>query len=246
MKISCVQMDMAFRKPDDNFSKAKELIYKANRNKPDVILLPETWNTGFYPSETVKKFCDNNGERVKLEIGSLANELSVNIVAGSVANIKHERLYNSSYIFNRNGECIESYDKIHLFSPMDEDKYFSAGDRISTFMIDNFKCGIIICYDLRFDKLIGDLSKSKIDCLFVVSQWPRVRINELSSLLIKRAEEYKIFVACANSCGSAKDVIFNVFFVVRRYDNQIGAFLFCLPDCLPCFDSSPLCYIVFG
>ena len=49
MKISCIQMDMKFCAVDENFERAKRLIRAAAQENPDVIVLPETWNTGFFP-----------------------------------------------------------------------------------------------------------------------------------------------------------------------------------------------------
>ena len=46
MKLALVQMDVKLGAPDENLARAKELICEANKGKPDVILLPETWNVG--------------------------------------------------------------------------------------------------------------------------------------------------------------------------------------------------------
>ena len=83
MKITCIQMDMAFAEPDANFRKAEALIRQAAQEQPDVVVLPETWNTGFFPRENLAQLSDKDGERVKAEIGALAKELGINIVAGS-------------------------------------------------------------------------------------------------------------------------------------------------------------------
>ena len=45
MKIACVQMDVLPGKPEENYAIAQAQIRKAARNRPDVILLPETWIT---------------------------------------------------------------------------------------------------------------------------------------------------------------------------------------------------------
>ena len=50
MKTACIQMDMLFAQPEENFAKAKRLIRDAMASGPDVVVLPETWNTGFFPS----------------------------------------------------------------------------------------------------------------------------------------------------------------------------------------------------
>ena len=49
MKICCIQMNVRAGAPEENFSRAESLLKKAAKKKPDVILLPETWNTGFAP-----------------------------------------------------------------------------------------------------------------------------------------------------------------------------------------------------
>ena len=72
MKITCIQMDMQFGAPEENFRKAVGLMEKAMENAPDVLVLPELWNTGFFPRENLPALCDREGERVKKELGALA------------------------------------------------------------------------------------------------------------------------------------------------------------------------------
>ncbi len=203
MKVSCIQMDMAFGSSGENVVKAEKLIRDAAKNNPDVIVLPETWNTGFFPEESIENYCDRDGEKTKRLIGGLAKEFNVNIVAGSVANIKNGKIYNTSYIFDRDGKCIAEYDKTHLFSPMNEHKHFQKGDHLCKFTLDGKSCGIIICYDIRFPELIRSMTVTGLDCLFVVSQWPASRVHHLNALVKARAIENQMFVVCCNSCGRA-------------------------------------------
>lgn len=203
MKVTAIQMDMKFADPDYNFAHAEELVREAAKQKPDVITLPETWNVGFFPKDNLRALCDKDGERVKKTFSALAKELEVNIVAGSVANLKEDKVYNTSYIFNRKGECIESYDKTHLFTPMGEQDYFEFGGRTVTFELDGVHCGIIICYDIRFLELVRTLSLKGIRVLFVVAQWPSIRTKHWQYLGTTRAIENQMFVVCTNSCGKA-------------------------------------------
>ena len=208
MNISCIQMDMEFCSPDKNFEKAKALIEKAAASRPDVIVLPETWNTGFFPRENLESYCDKDGSRTKSEIGGLAKKLKINIVAGSVANIKENKVYNTAYVFDREGKLVCEYDKTHLFSPMDEDNFFAKGEKVCNFTLDGKACGIIICYDIRFPELARTLAIKGLDCLFVVAQWPSVRIPHLKALAKARAIENQTYVVCCNSCGKAGDTVF--------------------------------------
>ena len=204
MKISAIQMDMELNNPDRNFKKAKELIEEAMGQKPDTIVLPETWNVGFSPKDIKAELCDKDGERVKSEIGALAKKHGVNIVAGSVANRKDGGIYNTAYVFNREGKSVAEYDKTHLFSPMGEDKYFAKGKKPVSFILDGHECTAIICYDVRFPEIIRTVTANKrTDFLFMVSQWPDIRVPHLKALVTARAIENQMFAVCCNSCGKA-------------------------------------------
>ena len=105
MKVACIQMDMLFSELERNYQHGKELIAQAMAENPDVIVLPETWTTGFFPKRNLEAMCDDDGARVKAEIGALAAQYGVNIVAGSVANMRGGKVYNTAYIFDRTGAC---------------------------------------------------------------------------------------------------------------------------------------------
>ncbi len=208
MKVACLQMDMLLAKPEENFSHAAELVKRAMKDKPDVLVLPETWNTGFFPRENLQALCDRDGSRVKQVFGALAERYQVNIVAGSVSNVRGGKVYNTAMVFDRTGACIASYDKTHLFTPMGEDNYYTPGDRLCTFVLDGVKCGLIICYDVRFPELTRSLTVPGLDMLFVVSQWPKVRTFHLRSLTTARAIENQMFLVCCNSCGTAGQTVY--------------------------------------
>lgn len=208
MKVACLQMDMLLGKPEENFSHAAELVKRAMKDKPDVLVLPETWNTGFFPRENLQALCDRDGIQVKQVFGALAERNQVNIVAGSVSNVRGGKVYNTAMVFDRTGVCIASYDKTHLFTPMGEDNYYTPGDRLCTFVLDGVKCGLIICYDVRFPELTRSLTVPGLDMLFVVSQWPKVRTFHLRSLTTARAIENQMFLVCCNSCGTAGQTVY--------------------------------------
>lgn len=208
MKVACLQMDMLLGKPEENFSHAAELVKRAMKDKPDVLVLPETWNTGFFPRENLQALCDRDGSRVKQVFGALAERYQVNIVAGSVSNVRGGKVYNTAMVFDRTGACIASYDKTHLFTPMGEDNYYTPGDRLCTFVLEGVKCGLIICYDVRFPELTRSLTVPGLDMLFVVSQWPKVRTFHLRSLTTARAIENQMFLVCCNSCGTAGQTVY--------------------------------------
>ena len=208
MKVSCLQMNMKLGCPEENFAHAEQLICNAMKDNADVLILPETWNTGFFPKENLTELSCRNGYEVNNRIGELAKKYKVNIVAGSVSNVRGGKVYNTAFVFDRAGSCIAEYDKTHLFTPMGEDDYYTCGDHLCRFELDGVKCGIIICYDVRFPELTRSLALRGLDMLFVVSQWPKERIFHLQTLTVARAIENQMFVVCCNSCGTAGKTVY--------------------------------------
>lgn len=208
MKIACAQMDVLPGTPEENFAIAEALIRKAARKQPDIILLPETWNTGFAPEHLDPALADEEGARTKRMCSAMAKELGINLLAGSVTTRRPEGVYNTAYGFNRAGELVCSYDKTHLFSPLGEDSVYQKGESLARFTLDGVRCALITCYDLRFPELTRSLALPGLDVLFVVSQWPKQRIAHLETLAKARAIENQLFVAVCNACGKANGTKF--------------------------------------
>ena len=205
MKVSCIQMDVQLGQPEENHRLAEGLIRQAAKEGPDVILLPELWDVGFFPKENLKELADPDCAKVKAHMGALAKELGINIVAGSVACLRGDRVYNTACVFGRDGSLLAQYDKTHLFSPMGEDDFFAKGDHICRFQMDGHDVGILICYDIRFPELTRSMTVPGLEMLFMVSQWPDVRVPHLQVLTQARAIENQMYLACCNACGKAGD-----------------------------------------
>ena len=111
---------------------------------------------------------------------------------------------NTSLVFHR-GRTIHRYDKIHLFRTSGDHRYFRPGTRIDTFTASlpcsRIRCGVIICYDLRFPELVRALALRGLDVLFVPARWPAVRDEAWRTLLRARALENQIFVVGCNAEG---------------------------------------------
>ena len=126
-RLTLIQMDVRVNDVEYNYNRVQELLTQSLSESPDIIVLPETWNTGFYPSTDLINIADNNGARTKALLSAFAKEHNVNIVGGSVAVAKDNLVFNTSYVYNRNGELVGEYSKMHGFSPAKEDKYFASG-----------------------------------------------------------------------------------------------------------------------
>ena len=205
MKISIIQTKIKLDNVVENREKIIDMIINCSKNNPDVIVLPETWNTGFFPGN-VKEVADINGEPTISILSGLSKKFKVNIVGGSIANHRKDGLYNTNLVFDREGNMISTYDKVHLFSYSTEDRYFEKGNSTNVYNLENVMASTVICYDIRFPELIRSIVLKGAKVLFVPSQWPKVRIEHWITLLRARAIENQIFVIASNSIGMSNDI----------------------------------------
>ena len=96
------------------------------------------------------------------------------------------------------GEIL-TYDKHHLFTFGDEDKYFSAGKKRLVFELKGWKICPLICYDLRFP--VWSRNNEEIDLYLYIANWPAVRSKAWDILLQARAVENVSYVAGINRVG---------------------------------------------
>ncbi len=203
MKVSIVQFRSTLGAVDENFFTASRLIEAAKNS--DVIILPELWSTGYYPTP-VSDFADIDGRRTANFICAAAQKFSVNIIGGSVIVVSGRKILNRCLVANRNGEIVAAYDKTHLFSFAHEDDVFGAGDKIVTVELDGVKCGLAICYDLRFPEFIRKIALAGAEIIFIPAAWSLKRLTPRQILTKARAIENQVFVVFANSAGVSEVV----------------------------------------
>ena len=200
MKIACIQMEIVYGKPSENFKRVKEFIIEAALNGADCIVLPEMWNTG-YDLARLEEIGDHEGEETKKLLSSLASKYRVNIVGGSVSVKTTDDYFNRMYVFDRTGKIISVYDKAHLFNVMDEHKYLNAGQSENIFKIDGNQSAGLICYDIRFPEWVRKHALAGAKLLFIVAEWPEVRVDHWVTLLKARAIENQLFIIAVNRVG---------------------------------------------
>ena len=82
------------------------------------------------------------------------------VVGGSLPELSEGRVYNTSYVYDRQGREIAKHRKVHLFDidvaggqRFRESDTLSPGDQITTFETEFGILGLCICFDLRFEEL---------------------------------------------------------------------------------------------
>jgi omega-amidase len=199
--VACLQFDIEFGNPEKNFNNVEAQFAELFKgNSVDIVVLPELWTTG-YDLTRLDKIADENGTDTKKRMSTLAQKYNTNIVAGSVAKKLDGGVTNTSYYFDRKGNCVGEYSKVHLFKLMDEHLHLEAGETKGTFEFDGERFAGFICYDIRFPEWMRTHTTEGAKVIFVVAEWPEPRLAHWRSLLISRAIENQCYVVACNRSG---------------------------------------------
>jgi len=198
LKIAAVQYDIQWLDKKSNFASLEEIISQFYiKNKPvDLLLLPETFSTGFCLDDNTVKEPEDGGKDIQWMI-SIAKEYNC-VVAGSVFVKQNNKKANRFYWVYPNG-VVEYYDKRHLFRLGNEGDFVAQGKERKIFKIKGIKILPQVCYDLRFP--VWSRNKQDYDLMVNVANWPAVRRNVWDTLLKARAMENQAFVVGVNRVG---------------------------------------------
>ena len=159
IKIALCQMNVVDNK-QENILKATSMINEAANQNSNFIILPEMFNCP-YSNDKFVEYAEEEKSSITLDnISKLAKKHGVYILAGSIPENEDSKIYNTSYLFNTNGEIIAKHRKMHLFDIDVKGKiYFkesdtlTPGNQFSVAQTAFGKIGIGRCYDVRFPQL---------------------------------------------------------------------------------------------
>lgn len=180
-------------------------LFSQIRPETDLVVLPETFSTGFPSSEMqkdIRNFAEDNfGETISL-LQELAKEKGT-AIAGSFIAKERDMLFNRSFFLQPDGEPTFSAKK-HLFTPGGEHKIFQSGTERLNVNYKGWKISMIVCYDLRFPVWCRNRN-NEYDLLIAVANWPVSRIDTWDTLLKARALENSAYV-CGVNCRGIDDL----------------------------------------
>ena len=151
----------------ENAGWIKKQIKEAHSKGAEIVHFPECALSG-YAGANFKSY--DNFDWAQLyaetkEILVLADQLDLWLVLGSIHRLSdNHKPHNSLYLINPDGRIIDRYDK--RFCTSGDLKYFSPGDHFVTFNINGIKCGLLICYDVRFPELYREYRKLGAQIIF--------------------------------------------------------------------------------
>ncbi|MEG1583653.1 MAG: carbon-nitrogen hydrolase family protein [Anaerovorax sp.] len=162
-KLALCQMRGSIEK-EYNLEKAESMIREAAKREANVIALPEIFNCP-YSNKYFRAYAEEeSGPTVKF-LKNLAKELGIYLVGGSIPELDNDKVYNTSFIFDKNGHIIGKHRKMHLFDidvkggiSFKESDTLTAGNEMTVFDTEYGKMGVAICYDVRFPELFRKMT----------------------------------------------------------------------------------------
>ncbi len=205
LKITLFEIELFWEEPQKNRDHIGKLI--SNAPESDVMILPETFTTGF--SMNVREKAEPGGEKTLLWMKEHA-QASGSCICGSVMISTAEDVYQNRLYWVFPDGSYEFYDKRHLFTFADEDQYFKPGNRHLVVEYKGWKIQPLICYDLRFPVWARNNPQNPYDILVYVANWPSVRQTAWDKLLPARAIENACYSVGVNRVGDDPNgIIYN-------------------------------------
>jgi predicted amidohydrolase len=164
IRAACVQFSARADK-SENVALMAPLVAEAAGLGADVVLLPEKWNA-WMDGPGLRPLAErlDAGETVDAMAG-WAREHGINLIGGSIAIVADDdSIHNVSIAFDRSGERVAAYTKIHLFDvdvggfSYRESDGTAPGSDLVTVDLDGVTVGLTVCYDLRFPELYRALT----------------------------------------------------------------------------------------
>lgn len=207
-KLALCQMTVAMDKAT-NLAKAETMIREAAAHGANVVTLPEIFNCP-YSNQYFREFAeDETGLTVSL-LSSLAKELGLVLVGGSIPEVENGKYYNTSFAFDRTGTIIAKHRKVHLFDiqlkggiRMKESDTFTAGEDMTVFQTEYGTFGIAICYDIRFPELIRAMSLAGVKLVLLPAAFSVTTGSAHWDITMRlRAVDNQIYLAAASPARS--------------------------------------------
>jgi predicted amidohydrolase len=150
---------------DGNVATAERLLHDAAAGGADLAALPEVF--AFYGEAwRARELAQPIPGPLVDRLAGVARDHGMWVLGGSFAERDADgHVFNTSTLFDREGELLATYRKIHLFDvalegqpPIRESALFTPGEHLVSHDTEFGRIGLSICYDLRFPELYRGLA----------------------------------------------------------------------------------------
>lgn len=173
IKVAAIQMPTVTDKMQ-NVRTAGIYLEKIKDKKPDFVILPEMFCCP-YQTQNFPVYAEEEGGPVWQQLSEYAKQYGIYLIGGSMPEKDAEgKVYNTSYIFDRQGKQIGKHRKVHLFDidvtggqTFKESDTLTAGDHDTVFDTEFGRMGVMLCFDIRFPELARMMVNDGAKAIFV-------------------------------------------------------------------------------
>ena len=210
IKIAAIQMSTVADKME-NVRTVKTYLEKIKDENPDFVILPEMFCCP-YQTENFPIYAEKEGGPVWQQLSGYAKQYGIYLIGGSMPEKDAEgNVYNTSYIFDREGKQIGKHRKVHLFDidvkggqTFKESDTLTAGDSDTVFDTEFGKMGVMLCFDIRFPELSRMMVNDGAKVIFVPAAFNMTTGPAHWELSFRtRALDNQIYMV---GCAPARDV----------------------------------------
>jgi predicted amidohydrolase len=118
-----------------------------------------------------------------------------------------ERVYDTAVWIDAAGRLAAAYRKLHLYDAFgfkESDKFYAGADIARPFSCAGLRCGMMICYDLRFPEMARMLALEGSQVLFAPSGWVQgdMKLDHWRTMIKARALENGCYVVAPDQTGN--------------------------------------------
>ena len=200
LTVTLIQTNLFWEDTLKNLDHFEQLLGRISE-PTDLILLPETFNTGFSINPDI---CAEPVNGASMQFLRRQSSEKNAVIMATLLISEANRCYNRLVCMFPDGH-FEIYDKRHLFRLSEEYKVLTGGHQKLIVEVKGWKISPVICYDLRFPvwcKNTWGSGEYAYDLLVCLSNWPEVRAHSWKTLLVARALENQAYVAGVNRIGN--------------------------------------------
>ena len=205
--LHLVQFSPVWEDRAANHAHVREMLAKAAPQPGGLIILPETFSTGFSLNTAIT----TEPEKGPTEqfLAEIARQHQCAVLGGLVTQTADGRGMNQSLTVAPDGQILARYTKNRPFSLGGEDQVHQAGTNVNVFEWQGLKIAPLICYDLRFPELAREAVRAGAEVLVYIAAWPVRRFLHWITLLQARAIENQAYVIGVNRYGSDPQFSYN-------------------------------------
>lgn len=193
----------------DNLQVAGRLIEDAVAQGAELVVLPEYFPViGAADADRVRAREDFGRGPIQDWLAATARRHGIWIFAGSLplTATSPDKMRNSTLVFNPAGDCVERYDKVHLFGfrkgdeSYDEASFIEPGSQLVSVDTPFGTVALSICYDLRFPELYRALGT--VDLILVPAAFTDITGRAHWEILLRaRAIENQCYLLAVGQGG---------------------------------------------